>query len=184
MTGGGEVNVPGGFANFGFVAQNKADGPSGQLEYQNHARDLNVHSVSITSVNVSGNSAMFSGTCTKNGAPCTFTVTAQDNGEPGDNVDKFTIAVSGEPVEGGTITKGNIQIHQTVAQNLGDKSTDSDSAVALAGGNPSGSFAGRLTQLWTYVRSTMSSFAAVLPRPVGLMVMGGNTRDRSPTNST
>jgi len=160
----------------------KADGPSGQLEYQNHARNLNVHSVSIMSVNVAGNSATFSGTCTKNGAPCTFTVTAQDNGEPGTS-DQFTIAVSGEPVEGGTITKGNIQIHQAVAQNLGDKSADSDSAVALAGGNPSGGFAGRLTQLWTYVRSATYSFAAVLPRPFGLTATG-DTRDRSPTSRT
>jgi hypothetical protein len=83
---------------------------SGQLEYQNHASNVNVHSVSITALSVTGNSATFSGTCTKNDAPCTFTVTIQDNGEPGTS-DKFTIAVSGEPVEGGTITKGNIQVH-------------------------------------------------------------------------
>jgi len=38
-------------------------------------------------------------------------VTVQDNGEPGKNVDTFTISVSGEPTEGGTITRGNIQVH-------------------------------------------------------------------------
>jgi hypothetical protein len=135
------------------------------------------------SVNVSGNNATFSGTCTKNNTPCTFTVTVQDNGEPGNNVDKFTIAVSGEPVEGGTITKGNIQIHKTTAQNFGGKSA-SDSAVALAGSNPNGGFVGRLSQLWTYVRGAMSSFAAAVPGPIGLTAMAGNTRDRSPTNST
>jgi len=58
-----------------------------------------------------GNSASFSGTCTKNGAPCTFKVNVEDNGEPG-RADKFTIAVSGEPVQGGTLDKGNIQIHK------------------------------------------------------------------------
>jgi len=110
VTGGGEVSVTGGSANFGFNAD--GSGPSGQLDYQNHARNLNVHSVSITSVSVSSNNASFSGTCTKNGAPCTFTVNVQDNGEPGTS-DHFTIAVSGEPTEGGPgpITKGNIQIH-------------------------------------------------------------------------
>jgi hypothetical protein len=72
---------------------------------------LNVHSVSITAFGISGNSATFSGSCTKNDAACTFTVTVQDNGEPGKGVDKFTISVSGEPVEGGTITKGNVQVH-------------------------------------------------------------------------
>jgi hypothetical protein len=37
-------------------------------------------------------------------------VSAQDNGEPGVS-DRFTIAVSGEPMEGGQIRNGNIQIH-------------------------------------------------------------------------
>jgi hypothetical protein len=100
--------VPGGLANFGFNART---GPKGQLEYYNHARDLNVHSVSLTSYCQFANTATFSGTCTKNGAACTFTVTVQDNGEPGKNVDTFTISVSGEPTEGGTITAGNIQVH-------------------------------------------------------------------------
>jgi hypothetical protein len=72
---------------------------------------VNVHSVSITSFCVSGNSATFSGSCTKNGAPCTFAVAVQDNGEPGNGVDNFTITVDGGPPEGGTITKGNIQVH-------------------------------------------------------------------------
>jgi hypothetical protein len=156
VTGGGEISVPGGFANFGFVAQNNANGPSGQLEYQNHARNLNVHSISITSVSVSTNTATFSGTCTKNGAGVfTFTVNVQDNGEPGTS-DQFIIMVQGEPTEGGTITKGNIQIHQAVAQNLGDRSTDCDSAVALAGcSSTTGSHSGRLAQLWNYVRSAL-----------------------------
>ena len=116
VTGGGEIDVAGGVASFGFIAQIKAAGgaPSGNLEYQNHASGLNVHSQSITSLVVSGTTATFAGDCTKNGTqPCTFSVTVQDNGEPGKNVDRFTITVSGEPVEGGTapIIRGNIQIH-------------------------------------------------------------------------
>jgi hypothetical protein len=113
VTGGGEINVTGGTANFGFNAKrDTAGGPvSGQLEYQNHPSNVNVHSVSITALSISGNSATFSGTCTKNNAPCNFSVTVQDNGEPGNGVDKFTITVDGGPPEGGTITKGNIQIH-------------------------------------------------------------------------
>jgi len=110
VTGGGEVDVtgPAGVASFGFVVQG---GPSGHVEYQNHARGLNVHSISITSFAISGNSATFSGSCTKNNAPCTFTASVQDNAEPGKRADRFTISVSGEPTEGGTITKGNVQVH-------------------------------------------------------------------------
>jgi len=111
VTGGGEISVSGGFANFGFVAQGGSP-PSGQLEYQNHAQNVNVHSTSITSVTVSGTSATFTGTCTQNGAGSfNFTVTVQDNGEPGAGVDKFTISTTGGQSGGGTITKGNIQIH-------------------------------------------------------------------------
>lgn len=73
-----------------------------------------MHSVSIDMLSVLSNTATFSGTCTKNGAPCTFSVTVEDNGEPGAGADRFRIAVSGEPVEGGTapIARGNIQIHK------------------------------------------------------------------------
>jgi hypothetical protein len=122
VTGGGEINVPGGTANFGFVAQRKTAGGSitGNLEYNNHARNLNVHTTSpasILTLSVSPTTATFTGACTKrigNGSPvaCTFSVTVEDNGEPGTN-DKFTIAVSGEPIEGGPapILHGNIQIH-------------------------------------------------------------------------
>ena len=112
VTGGGEINeTPSGFGNFGFNVQSQTGGAKGQLEYQNHASNVNVHSVAITSFCVTGNSATFSGTCTKNGAPCTFSVSIQDNGEPGNGVDKFTITVDGGSPEGGTITKGNIQVH-------------------------------------------------------------------------
>ena len=112
MTGGGEINEsPSGFGNFGFNVQTKGTGISGQLEYQNHASNVNVHSTSITSLCVTGNSATFSGTCTQNNTSCTFTVTIQDNGEPGDGVDVFRISVNGGPSEGGVITKGNIQTH-------------------------------------------------------------------------
>jgi hypothetical protein len=117
VTGGGEINVPGGTANFGFNAKrDTAGGPvSGQLEYYNHARALNVHSTSMTSLSIVGTTATFGGSCTKNGAPCTFTVNVEDNGEPGSGVDRFTISVSGEPVEGGSgpIARGNIQIHKS-----------------------------------------------------------------------
>jgi len=118
VTGGGEIDVPGGVANFGFVAQIKTTGdlPSGSLEYYNHARSLNVHALSIQTLAVAGTKATFLGECRKNGVtPCTFSVTVEDNAEPGRNVDRFTIAVSDEPVEGGTIMRGNIQIHAGAA---------------------------------------------------------------------
>ena len=115
VTGGGEIAVPGGMANFGFIVQRKTMNGliTGQLQYYNHARSLNVHSTLMTALFTTGTTATFSGDCTKNGAPCSFTVTLQDLGEPGRNVDHFEISVSGEPIEGDSapITKGNIQFH-------------------------------------------------------------------------
>jgi VCBS repeat-containing protein len=112
VTGGGQIAVPNGKANFGLnVKRDTAGGPiAGSVDYYNHARNLTVHSVSITSLQVSGKSATINGTCTKNGAACTFTVMVQDNAEPGKNSDQFTINVSGESAEGGVITNGNIQV--------------------------------------------------------------------------
>jgi hypothetical protein len=116
VTGGGEIDVPGGTSSYGFVVQRKTAGDpvTGQLEYYNHARGLDVHSVDMLSLSVTPTTATFTGTCRKNNTtPCTFSVTVEDNGEPGKGVDRFTISVSDEPVEGdqGPILHGNIQIH-------------------------------------------------------------------------
>ena len=112
VTGGGSVRLGSGVGTFGFVARRKTpDGPiTGNLQYVNHAGGANVHSVTFTSFAVTGNTASFGGTCTNNGAPCTFTVNAADNGEPGRN-DTFEITVNAGPAEGGKLRGGNIQVH-------------------------------------------------------------------------
>jgi hypothetical protein len=119
-TGGGEINLPGGDGSFGFVAQRKVAGdlPKGQLEFQDHALGLNVHSTSILTLWVIGNTATFSGDCTSklgNASPvaCTFTATVQDIAEPGKGVDGFSITISTPSAQYGTapITKGNVQLH-------------------------------------------------------------------------
>ncbi len=112
VTGGGTVNVSGGIANFGFIVQAQlATGQiSGDLQYVNHASGANVHSVMFTTFTMSGNTATFSGTCTNNGAPCTFNVTVQDNDQP-PGPDSFVISINGGPPEGRTLRDGDIEIH-------------------------------------------------------------------------
>jgi hypothetical protein len=114
VTGGGTINVSGGIANFGFIvqAQTTTGLISGDLQYVNHASGAKVHSVAFNTLVIAGNTATFGGTCTKNGAQCTFTVNVTDNGEPGTN-DSFVISVSGGAPEGSTLRSGNIQIHRT-----------------------------------------------------------------------
>jgi hypothetical protein len=112
VTGGGSVNVSGGVSNFGFIVQRKdaADPIKGSFNYHNKASGAKIKDSSFTSLAISGNMALFEGTCTNNGASCTFRVTVTDNGEPGD-ADEFTISISGGAEEGGPMRSGNIQIH-------------------------------------------------------------------------
>jgi hypothetical protein len=111
-TGGGTINVTGGIGNFGFIVQAQStSGPiSGDLQYVNHATGAKIHSVAFTTFTISGNTATFSGSCTNNGAPCTFNVTVQDNDQP-PGPDSFVISINGGSPEGGTLRDGDIEIH-------------------------------------------------------------------------
>ena len=113
-TGGGTIDVPGGTANFGFVAQRKIPGgpASGQTQYVDHATGAVLHGT-VTALTVVGNVAEFGGSCTINRTTsCTFVVRVQDNGEPGSGRDIFTITIFASPpaVAGGMIRSGNIQV--------------------------------------------------------------------------
>ena len=66
----------------------------------------------ITSLVVSPPHATFSGTGTLNGTTTTFVIDATDNAEPGVGSDTFNIVTGTGFARGGTITEGNIQIHQ------------------------------------------------------------------------
>lgn len=112
VTGGGSVEVPGGTASFGFNVQRKTTGGpvTGQVQYENHATGVRLHSEEITSLVIAGNAATIDGTCTADGSPCTFSVSVTDTGEPGAS-DAFTMSVNGSPPEGGLLRSGNIRIH-------------------------------------------------------------------------
>ncbi|HKQ97665.1 MAG TPA: thrombospondin type 3 repeat-containing protein [Candidatus Polarisedimenticolia bacterium] len=119
-TGGGEIDVPGGKATFGFIAKPRVNGGphQGQLEFHDHATDLSVQGTTVESIVFSGNTATFSGACistSPSASPiaCTYTVTVQDIAEPGQGADTFTITFSPPLTQYGPapISKGNIQVH-------------------------------------------------------------------------
>ncbi|MEA2074816.1 MAG: post-COAP-1 domain-containing protein [Euryarchaeota archaeon] len=100
-------------ATFGFVVQQKeGEDPSGELEFQDHAIDLNLHSESIDTLTISGTTSTFSGTATVNGeSGYWFEVYVEDNGKSGD---VFQITITGPEVDyyaGGELAGGNIVIH-------------------------------------------------------------------------
>ena len=70
-------------------------------------------SLTVNTLVISGNTATFTGTCTVNQSPCNFSVTVQDNGEPGVGKDTFKISGTGITPESGTLEGGNIEIHKS-----------------------------------------------------------------------
>ena len=117
VTGGGQIQVPDlnspGTASFGF---NAGTGNGGHFNYVNHVNGLHidgrVDDIVVIAVNPDGSpkTVLFSGSC---GDSCAFSVTVQDNGEPGIN-DQFGLTVTGafsEVRSQRTISRGNIQFH-------------------------------------------------------------------------
>jgi hypothetical protein len=114
VNGGGQINVPGGRASFGFNARSENGAASGHLTYRNHATgaDLNC---TVTAVGIlSPTMAEFEGTCSSRSSAPSFRAEVEDNGEPGKNVDEFRITY-GATTEGGLLRAGNIQIHSEPA---------------------------------------------------------------------
>jgi parallel beta-helix repeat protein len=127
VTGGGwilldeESTLPGGKANFGFVAKYKKDTSTGNLEFQYHDAGINLKSTTVDWLVISTVTAHFQGTGTINGEGLyTFRVTVKDNSEPGVGVDQFAIKIwEGIDTEAdpyhkakNTLSGGNIVVHK------------------------------------------------------------------------
>jgi hypothetical protein len=122
VNGGGEIGKG---RNFGFVAQpHTTGGFTGNVAYQDKVNNIKLQSTAITSVSVQNDNvhAVITGTATVNGvAGYVFTITVEDNGEPGTGVDRFRIQFTGPTrydsnavaASGGLLTAGNIQVHKT-----------------------------------------------------------------------
>jgi hypothetical protein len=116
-TGAGKIRVNGGYAEFAFNVRRRPDGTvQGQLEFENEVTKLDVHSISINTLTVTGQTATFTGTVYErvhNGptkGPYNFSVTVQDNDQP-PGPDTFRIQIS-DPYntnEGGTVVRGRIE---------------------------------------------------------------------------
>jgi hypothetical protein len=111
-SGTGTVDTACGVAEFDFQVQAKVkkNQLSGQLKYSVPGGNINLKSTSITSFDVTGNTATFEGTCTVNGKSCKFSVYIEDNANPGAGSDVFRISINGGDFQGGTIQSGNIKI--------------------------------------------------------------------------
>ena len=131
VTGGGQIEIEGGKASFGFNAMwfSRNVNPNGEIEFVNHVTGDKVHAHPLTYLIVEtpnpGNKpwpmleAYFEGTCTFNHEEgYTFWVYVMDDGEP-KNPDYFSIEVRDgagnivvEATAANYLLHGNIQIHK------------------------------------------------------------------------
>lgn len=125
VTGGGQIEVDGGYATFGFKAQRKTgetkDMTKGRFNYVNHVTGLHINGpvdmIKIVGISDGISTVQFSGTSNssgRNALSTTFVVTVEDHGEPG-FYDEFGITVTGDASETtlqDVISNGNIQFHK------------------------------------------------------------------------
>src|SRR6267143_860927 len=119
MTGGGKLGTGRDIATFGFNAGSRdGGGLHGQLQYNDHAQSLKVHSLSIDSFDlIAGTTCVkFSGRARVNDVEgYGFTGnSACDNAEPGVGLHSLDLSVTGPGLDygrSGTLTGGNLQLH-------------------------------------------------------------------------
>lgn len=113
VTGGVQIEVPGGFANSGFEFMTSAQATRGTLQYQDHATGLKLHTKVIEAIHIEGEEVAFVwGKVEVEGVARRFRLRLVDAGKPGTN-DRFeiTLATGYEAGQNETISAGNIQIH-------------------------------------------------------------------------
>jgi hypothetical protein len=129
-TGGGWLaDRAGGKINFGYTARETAFGFEGELELNDKGARVKIHLADVTSVgpvaagcgsfNAGPSSLELRGSGSYNGAAARFRVCVQDGGEPGEGVDRFSLActvgcsyTTGSTARDDLIDGGNIQVGQ------------------------------------------------------------------------
>jgi Bacterial pre-peptidase C-terminal domain len=114
ISGGGSIGPNGKDNNFGFNADNR---PAGHLLYQDKGNNIDLVSMSVDffepPLTATDTCVSFGGKARLNGDPGhIFTVKACDNGEPGKGTDTFEIHIDANYSRNGTLTQGNIQLHE------------------------------------------------------------------------
>jgi hypothetical protein len=114
VTGGGNIDIPGGKVTFGFVVQYdpRDASPSGNLTYIDHAAKVTLKATSIRLLYITGGQARITGYATVNGISNTsFNLDIYDGGEPGVE-DIFVIQIPdlNDYSAGGVVSGGNIQV--------------------------------------------------------------------------
>jgi hypothetical protein len=105
-TGGGKIALD---VTFGFTAVRKD--LKGNCDVVDHALDVHVKCLDVTSYAQFANQATFRGQATVNGVQTTYRIHVEDGDEPGAGVDTFTIQTGSGYSATGPLTSGNVQVH-------------------------------------------------------------------------
>ena len=114
VTGGGYITLADGSkGTFGMVGGMKPNGLQGHFNYIDHKTGQHIKGTTVTDYAIlSPTERRVTYTGTVDGAATTIVVRVSDNGEPGGNVDTFSVSSPLYSASGPKITKGNIQLHQ------------------------------------------------------------------------
>jgi len=107
-TGGGQIP---GNVTFGLTAKSDKNGVKGNCTVIDRATNSMVKCLDATTYAQTGTHAVFRGDATVNGVATTYKITVDDNGEPGNGTDTFTITTTSGYSASGTLSQGNIQVH-------------------------------------------------------------------------
>jgi hypothetical protein len=110
-TGSGEITVGGRRVSFDFSAKSDG-GVKGSCTVNDLGTKRKIRCTDATVLVVSGNQASIFGQATDNGVTTTYRIDVVDNAEPGVGSDTFSIQTASGFSASGTLTSGNIQVHQ------------------------------------------------------------------------
>jgi hypothetical protein len=114
-TGGGQIGPPlagGTNVRFGFEAKRTADPTrlQGRCVVIDPASDVQVRCLDVTTYHQIGSTATWTGTATVEGDLEEYRIVVQDNGEPNQGIDTFSIKTDSFAAAG-NVTRGNVQLH-------------------------------------------------------------------------
>jgi len=114
-TGGGQIADTGGAVQiaFGFTGKSDQNGVKGECTVVDPAGPSNtrIKCLDVTSLSQTASHATFFGHATVNGIGTTYRIDVEDSAEPGAGLDTFKLQTASGYVAGGTLTAGNIQVH-------------------------------------------------------------------------
>jgi hypothetical protein len=96
---------------FGFKAKNDSHGVKGECNLVDPSTKTKIKCLDVTTLVETGTHATLFGNATVNGIATTYRIDVDDNGEPGRGRDTFRIQTASGYSAGGTLTRGNVEVH-------------------------------------------------------------------------